>query len=367
MLSGMSSFQDSSSQREEALTLLKFESRYPGGYGVLKVPRRTVRFRTSTPPARCWRRFAWCVLAVAWCVGPALAATNAVERELIRDPHFRNGFVLLEPKLGQRVAYGEIAESAVAVKPVWELCQWSSRYPLAAARAPRSPEGSLCFSNAAKRVCFGDSGSARVDLSLGVNASVEYGSRARKTLAEPWVHLLVEQELAQPPALPDLTACQFQVEARLTHSKLFRTEDYTPALHAAQFIIYLTVANRNPQSPGHGQYFWFGIPLYDDRERIVPAYQAQDFGDTKMFIYTPSSEVFTKQSTHDGQWVTFAKDLLPLMRAGLAAGWQRGFMAGSRDEADYRITAIVIGWEVPGTFDVDLQLRNLSLRATARR
>jgi hypothetical protein len=39
-------------------------------------------------------------------------------------------------------------------------------------------------------------------------------------------------------------------------------------------------------------------------------------------------------------------------------------MAGSRDVADYRVTGIVIGWEVPGIFDVELQLRNLSLRAT---
>ncbi len=307
------------------------------------------------------------VLAAAHLVEPTLAATNVVERELIRDPHFRNGFVLLEPKPGQRVVYGELTETAAAAKPVWDLCQWSSRYPLTAAHARRSPEGFLCFSNVAKRVVLGDAGSAQADLSLGVNASVEYDGRARKSAAEPWVHLLVEQQLEQSPALENLVACQFQVEARLTHSKLFRTGNYTPALHAAQFIIYLTVANRNPQSPGHGQYYWFGIPLYDDRERIVPAYQARDFGDTKMFIYTLSSEVFTRQSTHDGQWVTYAKDLLPLLRAGLAAGWQRGFLAGSRDEADYRVTGIVIGWEVPGTFDVDLQLRNLSLRTTARK
>ena len=294
---------------------------------------------------------------------PLLAATNASERELIRDPHFRNGFLLLEPKPGKRVVYGEATDAAATAKPVWDLCQWSSRFPLEVVRANRSHAGLLCFTNVAKRICLGAAGSAWADLSLGVNASVEYDGRARKTPGEPWVHLLVQQEFEQPPSLADLASCRFQVEALLRHSKLFRTEDYTPARHAAQFLIYLTVANRNPRSPGFGQYYWFGIPLYDDRERIVPAYQAKDFGDTQMFIYTLASDVLTKQSTHDGQWVTFAKELLPLMREGLAAGWQRGFMAGSRDVADYRVTGIVIGWEVPGIFDVDLQLRNLSLRA----
>jgi hypothetical protein len=29
--------------------------------------------------------------------------------------------------------------------------------------------------------------------------------------------------------------------------------------------------------------------------------------------------------------------------------------------ADYRLTGIFIGWEVPGVFDVELQIRNLRL------
>jgi len=305
------------------------------------------------------------VAAWLWTM-PLFAATNASERELIRDPHFQNGFLLLEPKLGKRAVYGEATHETASAKPVWDLCQWSSRFPLESVRAKRPPDGLLCFTNAAKRIALGTLGSAAADLSLGVNACVEYSGHARKNSGEPWVHLLVQQELEQPPLLADLESCRFQVEARLTHSKLFRTEDYAPSRHAAQFLIYLTIANRNPQSPGFGQYYWFGTPLYDDRERIVPACQAQDFGDTRMFIYTLSSEVFAKQSTHDEQWVTFAKELVPHMRDGLAAGWQRGFMAGSRDVADYRVTGIVIGWEVPGIFDVELQLRNLSLRAAVK-
>lgn len=283
--------------------------------------------------------------------------------ELIRDPHFQNGFLLLEPKPGKRVVYGEVVNAATPAKQVWDLAQWSSKFPLVAARAERQPDGTLLLTNAAKRVCIGRPGSADADLALGVNASVEYGNRARKSPEEPWVHLLVQQDIKNPPSLAELASCPFHVEAQLKHSKLHRTEDYTPARHAAQFQVFLTVANRNPKSPGFGQYLWFGIPIYDDRSRMAPAHAAQDFGDTKMFIYTVAADAFTKESTHDGQWVTFARDLLSLMREGLETGWKRGFMPGSRDLADYRLTGIFIGWEVPGIFDVEVQLRKLSLVA----
>ena len=39
------------------------------------------------------------------------------------------------------------------------------------------------------------------------------------------------------------------------------------------------------------------------------------------------------------------------------------FIKGSASLADYRPLGILIGWEVQGTFDVDLQIRNLSLMA----
>ncbi len=288
------------------------------------------------------------------------------ERELVRDPHFQHGFRLFEPKPGKLVVYGEATDSASSAKPVWDLCQWSSKFPLEAVRTKRSTNGFLCFTNIAKRVCAGPLGSPDADLSLAVNASVEYGNRARQTPADPWVHLLLQQEIENPPSLADLAACDFHIEARLKHSKLHRTDDYTPGRHAAQFQVFLSVANRNPKSPGYRQYVWFGIPIYDDRSRMPPEYKAHDVADTKMFINTVASDAFTKESTHDGKWVTFERDLLPLMREALETAWKRGSLTGSREPADFRVAAVFVGWEVPGIFDVEIQVRNLSLKAHHR-
>lgn len=305
-------------------------------------------------------RIHWLLLLVSWLVASTAAAA---ERELIRDPHFQNGFYLLEPKPGQRIVYAQVTEPNAA-GVIWDLAQWSSRFPLRTNDQLRM-SGGIVWSNAAKRVVAGQPGTSKADLSLAVNAGVEY-PRARQSIAEPWVHLLVQQDLANPPALAELSACRFHLEARLNHSRLVSTNDYSPAIHAAQFLVYLTVANRNPKAAGYQECFWFGIPVYDNRERLVSAYEAQDFGDTKLFICTPATENFTRQSLHDGGWVIYERDLLPLLRQGLEHAHAKGFIKGSTDLADYRPLGIFIGWEVPGRFDVEVQVRNLSLRAIGR-
>jgi hypothetical protein len=302
-------------------------------------------------------------LMMLGCGGLVLPSTGA-ERELIRDPHFQNGFQLLEPRPGKRVVYGQCGALG-AGRPAWDLAQWSSRFPV------QPPE---CFSdnqiagctNTAKRVLVGVAGSPAADLSLAVWASSEYGSHPRRSTGEPWVHLLVQQDFENPPLLGELAALHFRLEARLKHSSLATTNGYSPSLHAAQYLVYLTVANRNPDAPGFGECFWFGIPVYDNRSRVVPPYEARDFGDTKLFIFTLGSDHFTGKSTHDGQWVRFQKDLLPLVRQGLERAHAKGFLMGSKDLADFRPLGIFIGWEVPGVFDVDLQIRDLSLVAVAR-
>ena len=73
-----------------------------------------------------------------------------------------------------------------------------------------------------------------------------------------------------------------------------------------------------------------------------------------------------RRAAFDGEWGTFDKDLLPLMREALETAWKRGFLTGSHEMKDYFLPGIFIGWEVPGIFDVEMQVRNLSLTARFR-
>jgi hypothetical protein len=156
------------------------------------------------------------------------------------------------------------------------------------------------------------------------------------------------------------------VEARLTRSRNLHQGDYSPDTHAAQFQIFFTVQNRNRRSPGFGDLVWFGVPIYDNRDRFPKAFKARDFGGTAKFIFTPDGKTFTSQSAHDGAWVVIDKDLLPLMRDALATAWKRGFLKGSSDLSDYSIGGMNMGWELPGTFDVEMDIRRLSLRAEGK-
>ena len=287
-------------------------------------------------------------------------------RELIGDSHFEQGCFLWEPKTGSHVEYGRLAGTAKNAVPVWGLAQWSSREKLPLEPPQKLPSGALRYANAAKSVTFGRLGTADADIALAVHAGVEYDGHVRKQ-GEPWVHLLLEQNFEQPPALSTLNVAHFHIVARMKSFRKLDMPGYSPHLHAAQNQLFFTLQNSNPSSAGHGELLWFGIPLFDDRERIPNAYQAQDKGKddaSGMFIFTVAGDELTTQSLHDDDWVTIDKDLLPFMREGLKAAWRAGFLKDSQSLADYRITGMNLGWEVPGTFDVEIQYRDLSLKVT---
>jgi len=304
------------------------------------------------------------VLAMACLVSLAAAAEEPVappSAELLRDASFRDGFVLLRPQPGREVVCGTVRRPDHGA-PVWQLAQWSSRFAFDATTvATPCAGGNLRISTPARSVTFGDGGI----LTLAMNAGIEYGGHPRAA-ADPWVHLLVQQPVATLPRLGDLSALRLHVEARRVRARLVLGDGYDPQIHAAQFLIYITVQNLEKDSPGYGSFLWFGVPVFDNRNRKSETYAAPDFGGTGKFIYTPGSTNFTSGSTHDDGWVRFDADLLPLMREGLAAARARGFLKGLEGDAQFRVAALNMGWEVPGSFDVEMHVRGLSLTAASR-
>ena len=294
------------------------------------------------------------------------AETGQPARQLIADPLFQQGFELLKPEPGKLVVAAVLRwPGAVGDAPVWRLAQWSSKHALEGAEPNDvSPAGLVRLANSAKTVAVAPATHDDGVILLGVNGSVEYGDRARKQ-GENWPHLLVAQRFRKPPVIADVRKAIFTISVRLRSSQLQRTPDYTPSLHAAQFQVFFNVQNLNRASSGYGDFLYFGIPLYDSRFRIPRAFRNPD--QVGKFIYTPSGDVYTSASVHDGEWVAVEKDILPLMLKGLDAAWDRGFLQGSRDRRDYRIAAMNMGWEVPGILDVLMQVRDLGLKVDVKR
>ena len=299
------------------------------------------------------------VLGTGARLGPT---TTDLGRELIGDPAFELGFsvLALQPGGGK---IGNLQPAGKPSQPVWQLAQWHSRFALTNLAVPDT--GILCVSNVAKWISLEPSPNQDPLLTLGVDSRPEYNGQLRRSLSEPWVHLLVQQEIRNAPPLTDLTGLRLRLQARLRDAETFRPDGYTPSLHAAQFQIVLTLNNARRESAGYGDYLWFVVPICDDRYETPPEYIARDFAVTRgKLIYNPGAAALGLPPARVGEWLTADIDLRPWLERALHTAWNQGYLQDSRDLADYHVAHLNLGWEVPGLNRVTMELRGLSLRAT---
>jgi len=305
-------------------------------------------------------------------VGRQLALNGGDEvkcRSLLLDTDFGRGFALSYPDSGQKIAVEAVLNLGDSNnKPVWRLCQWGTKHSLAKARCVHHANGDISYGNGAKRVLVGAEDSGNRDLILEIKGSVEYGSEARQ-YGQSWPHLLVEQKVHQVYPLDELAKLHLSLGIRLLYSKNHMIRDaYSPELHAAQFQMFLVVKNVNEQSRDHGDYYWFGVPFYDSRHDIPPSHKAKDGGKTDAtgkFIYTVAGEYVNAKHLKEDKWAEIDADLLPYIKAGLEEAVKRGHLAGS-NLGDYGIMGMNMGWELPGTFDASMQIRDLGIMAILR-
>jgi hypothetical protein len=325
---------------------------------------------------RSWIDFRW----LGWCVGLVTLAgcwaTAAYGREdpqreipLLDDTRFERGFLVWSPQPGSHVKDGTLQPNDGTAEPVWGLAQWHSRFSLAKAERESLPDGVVRFSDGAKGVTFFPQ-AGEADISFALLGNIEYDGQAPRP-GDPWPHLLAERKLLAHPAVTELAALRMAIRYRLVRAEVHRPDGFDPRRHTAQFVFYITVQNRNRQSAGFGDYFWFGVPLYDTRYRLPKAHKAVDKGSdrkpaTGKFIFNPGGERYTTHSAHDGDWVTIDQDLLPLVLEGLNTAWERGYLPDSREMADYRLMAMNTGWEVTGPLDVEMQIADLRLTGRQR-
>ncbi len=308
------------------------------------------------------------LVGVSSCPPPDTDGGEPVE--LITDRHFTRGFVALDPDTGEPL--GAMNPGFSAGDPVWDLGQWGSLTSLDAVTPTILPSGAWRWEDAYGAVTIGPEGSTEADLSLRVNAYEEYGGVYRSPdSTRTWVHLLGEQRISPPgaqgpgcPPLSQLSSLDFSVDARLLFDERNIQPGYDPSQHAASYLIYFTVQNLNSASPGYGDYLWFGLTLYDDRDPMPGLYVANDGGTGKL-IYNIGLAPLSSASLDDGQWHTLRADLLPYILDALEEAWSRGYLPDSRDLVDCRIGGMHLGWEVPGLSNVELQIRDLSLTYTS--
>jgi hypothetical protein len=297
-----------------------------------------------------------------------LFINTLLAQELISDTHFQNGFSVLAPTYPPEVQ-GTIGFDSTRT-PIWTCGQWGSKSSLIDIPPTVMPNGWYNWENSEKRIYIGPVGGEDYDILFGVNSYNEYDGVYRQ-LGESWPHLLVEQRLSPPdnagpgsPSMNAVTNLAFHVEAKLENDSTIIEIGYDANIHAAQFLIYFTVQNLNPNSPGYGaQYIWLGVQIFDDRNERPAEYINHDDG-TQTLIYSIAYDSVATKSVHSNEWISFDVDLYPYALKGLEEAWLRGYLSASQDLADYKLGGMNMGWELPGMNIGEMKIRNLSLIAS---
>ena len=297
----------------------------------------------------------------------ALANGKKAGREIIGDPSFEKGLAVspLWPAIVQENGGFEKTNTDTIrfgqqdVKPVWQMAQWASKHDLGGTPAVTGTDGSVTYANAGKKVTrFADG-----TLLLDITTSTEYDTP--RTASDAWPHLLIQQDFPEPPNVGKIRRLDFSMDLRIVHCENRMGEgEFNESLHTAQSPFYFYMRNVNPRSPDHGLSLWVGVPSFDYRYRkLDPQENVQwDIG-TATYIYSiPPKAIWGDVSFHDFAWHSARLDLLPLVRRAVAAMQEKGqFLHTELD--DLVLTGMNFGWEIPGTFDAGLMIRNLSVRA----
>lgn len=271
--------------------------------------------------------------------------------ELVQDRAFKNGLILRGDNSSYPEAVGYFYPFGMSEKePNWALAQWGTRNVMKDI-SPVTRNDSIIYQQDEKRIFFYPQKGGNMKIGLEVFASKEYPVPRKP--GEDWVHLLLEQNFTKLILLKTIQSIEYKIKAKLLFCNNRMGEEYRPDLHTAQITLFLTVQNRVKDSPQYGDFFWFGLPLYDFRYEKIAEYGAQDLGKedaSKKFISTVASDELFHGSIHSMDWITIDKNILPLIKRSFETAQSRGYMKDSRWE-DLCISSMNLGWEVPGTFD----------------
>ncbi len=320
------------------------------------------------------------IVLVALC-GCATGKT-ILDRNLIDDPTFTNWFTIkgLGAGIDDGKKQGIFPSSRESIgKPAWHIAQWASRYNFADPATTTTTEISkhVFEMRNPSKIFRVDSLNGVVD--MGLFASACYDKPRQKN--EYWPHLLISTSFTEP-RVPDGNCRVINIK-KLTLNldcKLLAFTDKhpgaDPSLHAAQFLLHIVVQNLTRDDDGYGDMIWFGVPIFDNRKEIITEHFSKDRGKpdaSGKFIFGMAHEAVRPMGTtffKDGKIaagentspVPTHADLLPWIHYAFQLARKNGFMR-TTSFRDLYVSAMNLGWEMPGTYDATMRVSNLALIA----
>ena len=261
---------------------------------------------------------------------------------------------------------------------VWRMAQWGCTKDMATEGVFERDGSVITYNDGAK---FLQIDSAKTGtITLGIKGSEEYtrdadgNIRERTDGAENWPHILIEQSV-----MADTSDCKhlyMEVDYKVTQCESLVDRTLYPLntnLNAAQFQWFITLTDSNPDSESYGNSMWFGFSMFDTRalNDTPGGFASYDGGkedSTGLFIYMVSLQSVAAQQKNSvniptaviGKDVSVKVDILPYIKQALKIARQNGAMMGA--SADQLVIGSTnIGWELPGNYDVEVEISYLNM------
>ncbi len=280
--------------------------------------------------------------------------------QLLQDHRFLNGFNTY-PISPSTTPIGTLIPPTSNGNPVWQLAEWHTQQLLANVPPTITADGAQ-WANSYKSVVVDDG-----FLEFALNAESEWGGVYRLP-GEQWPHLLIAQVIFDSAApssntpIHSYASVTMSLQIERVYTNHIQESGYDPSLHACQFLMFITLQNRNQSHPDYGNYIWFGLPFYDDRYATLSESVDVDIG-TGHYMFRMASVNFMPASLHNQTVVNISVDLLPYMQAAVEDAILQGiFISPNLD--DYFIGGMNLGFEVPGRSIATFRIRNFSILAT---
>ena len=310
-------------------------------------------------------------LSVVW------AQDTGRVKELFGDPNFERGFratdICRSPFFLGDLKLPFQGEATSDKKPVWGLATHASRYNIADAEVVADAK-SATAETPGQIVSRSKDDHGVATLKLGVRTENEY--EAPRKADQMWIHLLLTRDFSSKErvAFRDVDSVVFSCDAKVSNvAKTDPDHPYNPALHATQASFYFVFSNANADSRDFRDYVWFGISFFDDRYEVQTDYVEVD-GDadpnkigTGKLIYRIGErrtidECMGGVNPYSQEWTHIETDLKRYLSDALEAARKKDFLLDSKPD-DFVIAHFNFGWETPGTYRSDLEIKNLRLLA----
>lgn len=290
------------------------------------------------------------------------------EVELLEDTTFKTGYHLKSTTTADGglivdyIDYDGAAETAD--RNVWNMAQWWT--PFNFKDAPYSFEnGEHVYRNESRELRVNtDTGL----MTMGLDSWKEYQTRFGESRTDPsqtWSHYLIEQDFRKAVYLTNVSSVTLNLDFRINEATLFDEEHFNPTMHTAQFVLYLTIRNDKLN-----KFFWFGVPIYDYRGGGLNDHYNIDQGfegSTNTLIYSMGKKHYLNYPQLElKKDYNINIDILPFITDAFLFGKNDptfNYPLKDWEFEDCYINYMNFGWELPGSFKIESQFSNLSIKA----